>query len=101
MRAVDKKQIGDFRQKETSDLLRGNAVHHAIETYGERMMNSLPPLDLDELLDIGENYIVENVNKVEVWRHNASEQRSAQGQACMQGGVPQPPNKPQSPLNLN
>jgi len=57
------------RQKETSDLLRGNAVHHAIETYGERMMNSLPPLDLDELLDMGENYIVENVNKVEVWRH--------------------------------
>ena len=56
------------RQKETSDLLRGNAVHHAIETYGERMMNSLPPLDLDELLDMGENYIVENVNKVEVWR---------------------------------
>jgi len=57
-------------QKETSDLLRGNAVHHAIETYGEHMMNEDTLPTVDELLDIAETYIAEEAPKIEVWRHS-------------------------------
>ena len=52
-------------QKETSDLLRGNAVHHAIETYGEHMMNEDTLPTVDELLDIAETYIAEEAPKIE------------------------------------
>ena len=62
------------KQKETSDLLRGNAVHHAIEMYGKTMFNAQPvlptdPMSLEWMLDLGETYLAENAPKVEVWRH--------------------------------
>ncbi len=63
-------------QKETSDLLRGNAVHHAIENYGVRKLQPtplgewLPPLSLDELLNVAEDYLVNEAPKVDEWRHS-------------------------------
>lgn len=63
------------KQKETSDLLRGNAVHHAIEMYGNGMFNpqqvvATDPISLEWMLDIGETYLADNAPKVEVWRHS-------------------------------
>ena len=43
-------------QKETSDLLRGNAVHAAIEHAGLLRMGGQDHVDLVELLDIGDQY---------------------------------------------
>ena len=61
-------RLGLVRQKETSDLLRGNAVHHAIEHAGLARMNDSRDVSLDEMIDVNDTFIADNANDVEVWR---------------------------------
>jgi|TARA_B100000131_G_C17991553_1_gene562780 hypothetical protein len=58
---------GLVKQKETSDLLRGNAVHYAIEMAGTSPIVKVNP---PQLLDWVDEYIAENAHTVEEWRHS-------------------------------
>ena len=58
---------GLVKQKETSDLLRGNAVHYAIEMAGTSPIVKVNP---PQLLDWVDEYIAENAHMVEEWRHS-------------------------------
>ena len=66
-------RLGLVRQKETSDLLRGNAVHHAIEHAGLARMNDSRDVSLDEMIDVNDTFIADNANEVEVWRQEYDE----------------------------
>ena len=61
-------RLGLVEQRQTSDLLRGNAVHEAIEHAGLLRMGGQEHIDLVELLDIGDAYCAEHGGKVDVWR---------------------------------
>ena len=63
-------RLGLVKQKETSDLLRGNAVHHAIEQAGLEQIHSQTTVGLDVLWDMVDDYIAEHSTAVEVWRHS-------------------------------
>tara|TARA_R100000152_G_C6781621_1_gene216539 strand:+ start:1076 stop:1849 length:774 start_codon:yes stop_codon:yes gene_type:complete len=63
-------RLGLFTQKESSDLLRGNAVHEAIEHAGLLMLGGAEMVDLDELLDVADAYCAEHGSKVDVWRES-------------------------------
>lgn len=58
---------GLVRQQESSDMLRGNAVHHAIELAGAEKLAGREP-DLDMLLDAAATFTVAHAEEVEVWR---------------------------------
>jgi len=62
-------RLGLVKQKETSDLLRGNAVHHAIEQAGLEQLHSQTTVGLDVLWDMVDDYIATESSIVEVWRH--------------------------------
>ena len=55
-------------QKQTSDLLRGNAVHAAIEHAGLLMLGGEENVELIELLDIADSYCADHGSAVDVWR---------------------------------
>ena len=61
-------RLGLVQQKESSDLLRGNAVHAAIEHAGLLHMGGAQAVDYDELIDVTDTYIADNAGGVEVWR---------------------------------
>ena len=50
-------RLGLVHQKETTDLLRGNAVHAAIEHAGLLRMGGQEEIDYDELIDVSDTYI--------------------------------------------
>ena len=62
-------RLGLVSQKETTDFLRGNAVHGAIEYAGRMIMAGLPRPTLDEVLEVAEEFIATYSSEVEVWRH--------------------------------
>ncbi len=53
------------KQKESSDLLRGNAVHAALEFAG----GSPSVVELEDLHQLAEDYVHTYSSEVEVWRH--------------------------------
>jgi|TARA_R110002012_G_scaffold58075_2_gene150610 hypothetical protein len=57
-------------QKQTSDLLRGNAVHAAIEWAGLIKQGGEEEVTLEELLDVSDNFLADNGHTIDVWRHN-------------------------------
>ena len=61
-------RLGLVQQKESSDLLRGNAVHAAIEHAGLLSLGGTHDVDYDEIIDVTDTYIADNANDVEVWR---------------------------------
>ena len=63
-------RLGLVSQKESTDFLRGNAVHTAIEYAGRLKLAGLPDPNLDDLLDVAEEFIVSYSPAVEVWRHS-------------------------------
>ena len=61
-------RLGLVKQKETSDLLRGNAVHYAIEQAGLEQLQSHTTVSLDVLWDMVDDYLSAHSVLVEVWR---------------------------------
>jgi len=61
-------RLGLVQQKETTDLLRGNAVHAAIEHAGLLRMGGQEEVDYDELIDVSDTFIADNSTAVDVWR---------------------------------
>ena len=66
-------RLGLVSQKETTDFLRGNAVHGAIEYAGRMIMAGLPRPSLDEVLEVAEEFIATYSSEVEVWRQEYEE----------------------------
>ena len=60
-------RLGLVYQKQTTDLLRGNAVHAAIEYAGLTKMGG-GTYDLNELIDVSDTFIADNSNTIDVWR---------------------------------
>jgi hypothetical protein len=63
-------RLGLVTQKESSDFLRGNAVHGAIEYAGRLMLAGMPRPELSEIIEVAEEFIVSYSSAVEVWRHH-------------------------------
>ena len=60
-------RAGLVQQQESSDMLRGKAVHYAIEEAGAAKLSGRE-VELDMMLDAAERYIAEHAADVEVWR---------------------------------
>lgn len=60
-------RLGLVRQKETSDMLRGNAVHHAIEEAGAAKLQGRE-VDVEVMQDMAMRYIANHAPEVEEWR---------------------------------
>ncbi len=63
-------RFGLVTQRETSDLLRGNAVHAAIEYAGLTLLQRGERVELGELLDVSDSFIASYAPDVEVWRQD-------------------------------
>ena len=51
-------RLGLVSQKESTDFLRGNAVHTAIEYAGRLAMAGMPRPSLEEITEVAEEFIV-------------------------------------------
>ena len=63
-------RMGLVTQKETSDMLRGNMVHGAIEYCGNIMLDGGEVPRLEQLFDHLDEVFHNSVDDVEVWRHD-------------------------------
>ena len=66
-------RYGLVRERETSDMLRGNMVHAAIEYCGNELMSSGVRPPLDEAIDHMDAVFHELCGSVEGWRHELEE----------------------------
>ena len=60
-------RAGLVQQQESSDMLRGNAVHYAIEEAGAAKLSGRE-VELDMMLNAAERYITDHAAEVDVWR---------------------------------
>lgn len=63
-------RLGLVTQKQTSDLLRGNAVHEAIEWAGLVQQGGEEEVTLDKILDVCDDYLAKEGQHVDVWRQS-------------------------------
>lgn len=63
-------RLGLVTQKQTSDLLRGNAVHEAIEWAGLVQQGGEEEVTLDKILDVCDDYLAKQGQHVDVWRQS-------------------------------
>ena len=62
-------RLGLVRSQESSDMLRGNMVHAAIEYCGNELMHTGNRLSFDETSAYMDSIAPDLANGVEVWRH--------------------------------
>ena len=60
-------RAGLVQQRESSDMLRGNAVHYAIEEAGAAKLSGREA-ELDMMLNAAERYITDHAHEVDEWR---------------------------------